>query len=69
MSRRRLADLADLRRHLGWLRFALRDRKVDVRLILEGLLDAIEALADLVPGPPPRPPAEPPPEVEEVGPG
>lgn len=52
MSRRRLADRAELDGHLAWLRYAIHDRHVDVRLVLEGLLDAIDALAGAVPGPP-----------------
>lgn len=59
--RRALAGRVELDGHLDWLRTAIHDRHVDVRLVLEGLLDAITATADLVPGPPrdPAPPPEP----------
>lgn len=50
MGRRRLDGRAELDAHLEWLRYAVHDRHVDVRLVLEGLLDAIEAAAG--PGPP-----------------
>jgi hypothetical protein len=55
VGRRRLADRAELDRHLEWLRYAIHDRHVDVRLVLEGLLDVIEGLAGPAPGPPHRP--------------
>lgn len=58
MTRRRPRDRAELDAHLAWLRYALRDRKVDTRLILEGLLDAIEAVAGMA-GPRGGPPAGP----------
>lgn len=64
MGRRRLADRAELDAHLEWLRYAIHDRHVDVRLVLEGLLDAIEA--GLVPGPP-RPPPPGVPDDEPAG--
>lgn len=55
MGRRVLADQAELDAHLAWLRDAIHDRQVDVRLVLEALLDAVESLAGgRVPGPPPR---------------
>lgn len=54
MTRRPLTP-PDMTAHLDWLRAAIRDRHVDVRLVLEGLLDAIVALADQ-PGPGPAPP-------------
>lgn len=47
--RRRLADRAELAAHLEWARFALHDRHIDVRLILEALIDAIEAAAGMTP--------------------
>jgi hypothetical protein len=56
MTRRRLRSQEDLRAHLDWLRVAIRDRRVDVRLIVEGLLDVVD---ELVPGPPATPPGEP----------
>lgn len=49
MGRRRLADRAELAAHLEWARYALHDRHVDVRLILEALIDAIEAAAGMAP--------------------
>lgn len=52
MTRRKLTGRADLQAHLAWLRVAIRDRRVDVRLIVEGLLDVVD---ELVPGPPDRP--------------
>lgn len=55
MTRRRLKGREDLAAHLAWLRVAIGDRRVDVRLIVEGLLDVVDAL---VPGPPDSP-AEP----------
>lgn len=51
MARRRLNDQAELAGHLEWLRYAIHDRHVDVRLVLEGLLDAIEAAGGFPPGP------------------
>lgn len=59
MTRRRLADRAELDAQLEWLRYAIHDRHVDVRLVLEGLLDAVEAVAG--PGPPRTPPPPGPP--------
>lgn len=52
MTRRRLAAQAELDAHLEWLRYAIHDRHVDVRLVLEGLLDIIEGVAGLAKGPP-----------------
>jgi hypothetical protein len=52
VTRRHLSDRADLDRHLAWLRVAIHDRHIDVRLILEGLLDAVEGAVGLIPGPP-----------------
>jgi hypothetical protein len=49
MTRRKLRGREDVLAHLDWLRVAIRDRRVDVRLIVEGLLDVVDAL---VPGPP-----------------
>jgi hypothetical protein len=45
----------DLAGHLVWLRTAVHDRQMAPRLILEGLLDALEAVVDLLPGPPSEP--------------
>jgi hypothetical protein len=61
MTRRRLADRSELAAHLEWARIAIRDRHLDARLILEALVDAIEATAALTPGPPrePAPPSDP----------
>lgn len=56
MTRRRLRGREDLQAHLDWLRVAIRDRRVDVRLIVEGLLDVVDAL---VPGQPASPSDEP----------
>lgn len=56
MTRRRLRGPEDIQAHLDWLRVAIRDRRVDVRLIVEGLLDVLDAL---VPGQPANPPGEP----------
>lgn len=55
MTRRVLADRAELAGHLEWLRAAVHDRNVDVRLVLEGLLDAVETAAGMIPGPPGKP--------------
>ena len=55
MTRRKLTGRADLQAHLDWLRVAVRDHRVDVRLIVEGLLDVVDAL---VPGQPANPPGE-----------
>lgn len=52
MTRRQLGGQAELDAHLDWLRHAIHDRQVDVRLVLEGLLDAIESLAGQTKGPP-----------------
>ncbi len=52
MTRRKVDGPAELDAHLAWLRYAIHDRQVDVRLVLEGLLDAIESLAATAPGPP-----------------
>lgn len=51
MSRRRLDQLAELEAHLEWLRYAVHDRHVDVRLVLEGILDVVEGLAGMAKGP------------------
>jgi hypothetical protein len=63
MGRRPLAP-PDLAGHLAWVRVAIHDRHADVRLILEALLDAVEAVAGVTPpratGPaPPVPPEGP----------
>jgi hypothetical protein len=55
VTQRHLPDRADLDAHLGWLRVAIHDRQVDARLVMEGLLDAIEALTEMAPGPPSEP--------------
>lgn len=53
MTRRQLSDRAELARHLEWLRTAVHDRNVDVRLVVEGLLDALETAVEMIPGPRP----------------
>lgn len=52
MTRRPIRNRQELDAHLDWLRAALRDRRVDARLILDGLLDAVETLAGMLPGQP-----------------
>jgi hypothetical protein len=60
MTRRQLADLDADAAHLEWLRRAIQDPQVNTRLVLEGILDILEArtavLAELVADrkPPPR---------------
>ena len=51
MTRRVPHNADELNAHLAWLRYAVHDRKIDVRLVLEGVVDALEAVADLLPGP------------------
>lgn len=60
MGRRPLANRAELTAHLQWLRHAIHDRKIDTRLVFEGLLDALVLVAEIAPGPdrPAGPPAE-----------
>ncbi len=58
MTRRALSDRAELAGHLDWVRTALHDRHVDVRLVMEGLLDAIETVAGMIPDRPGKPEAE-----------
>lgn len=56
MRRQREAS-EDLAQHLAWLAVIVRDRKVPTRQILEGILDALDALTDMVDaaaGPPGR---------------
>ncbi len=53
--RRGLGTSAEVDAHLEWLRYAVRDRHVDVRLILEGLLEVVDMLAGHGP-PDDRPP-------------
>lgn len=58
-GRRRLAR-DDIDAHLVWLRDALGDETVRPRLLIGGILDVLDALAEALPGPPaagPGPPA------------
>lgn len=41
----------DLAGHLAWLAVAVRDKNYPTRQILEGILDALDALVDALPGP------------------
>jgi hypothetical protein len=52
MTRRVPTDQTDWDLHMEWLRRAVHDTHVDVRLILEGLLNALESLSG--PGRDPR---------------
>lgn len=44
----------DVDAHLLWVRDAVHDRQIDVRVILEALIDVLDAVVDLIPGRPAR---------------
>lgn len=49
---RRYEARSDLDELLVWIRDATHDPQMNARLLIESLVDAVEALADLIPGPP-----------------
>jgi hypothetical protein len=50
---RRITTRAGLEAHMVWLRVAVHDRSLETRVMLEAVVDVLEALYDLLPGPPP----------------
>jgi hypothetical protein len=48
----RINNRDELAAHLLWLRVAVHDGHLDTRTILEVVVDALDALADMMPGPP-----------------
>lgn len=54
MYGRRPTGRADLTDQLAWLRAAAADPNLNTRLVVAGLVDALAAAVDLIPGPPPK---------------
>lgn len=46
MTRRKLATGDDIGTHLEWLRRAVQDPHVNTRVVLEGILDILEAFSE-----------------------
>ena len=49
---RRLQTRQALNAHLAWLRVAVHDGRLESRVVIEALLDVVEAVVELLPGPP-----------------